>query len=443
MTGLHHVATITSEQLLADAAEVIPGGVNTCRRRSRPALCVRRGQGAYLEDVEGRRYIDYHAAYGAILLGHSHPAVVDRVAEAMRERVLFGLGVTDGELALARKLAAHVPSIEQSVVCNSGSEATYHAIRLARGVTGRQLIVKFQGCYNGFHDYVLRNVLSRPELVGKRAPESSGMLEAAIDATLVCRFNDLDDVRATFERHAGEIAAVILEPIAHNSPALLPRPGFLAGLREVCDASGALLIYDEVITGFRHHLGGYQAVAGVLPDLCTFGKAMGNGCPIAAIGGRRALMEHYTTTHTGDVHFGGTYNGNSIGVEAALATIECLETESVHEHVFALGERMRDGLRVIASEAGVPAVVSGFGSLFVLLFMEGPLDSYEDALRNDTDLFMRYRRELIKRGVFEMPESLGRSHIGFSHTTEGIDLSLEAASEALRAALDSVSRERA
>jgi len=424
-----------SAALLDAAAEVIPGGVNTCRRRSEPRICFRRGEGAYLEDVDGRRFIDYHAAYGAILLGHSHPAVVERVARAIEDTVLFGVGVTEAEVGLARKIVEHVPSIEQVVVCNSGSEATYHAIRLARGVTGRPKLIKFQGCYNGFHDYVLRNVMSAPERVGRRDPHSAGMLESAVDATLVCRYNDLDDVAGVLERHDGDVAAVIVEPIAHNSPGLLPRDGFLEGLRDLCDRSGALLIFDEVITGFRHHIGGFQAIAGVLPDLTTMGKAIANGFPLAAIGGRRELLERYTTRSDGDVHFGGTYNGNAVAVEAGLATIEQLEDGRVHERLFALGERMRSGLAEVAARVGVPAVVGGYGSLFVLCFMDGPLDSYDDVLRNDNELFMRYRRELIRRGVFEMPESLGRSHISAAHTEEDVDRSLEAAEEALRAAV--------
>jgi glutamate-1-semialdehyde 2,1-aminomutase len=425
----------SSAKLLDEAARFIPGGVNTCRRRSEPRLCFRRGAGAYLWDLDGRRYVDYHAAYGAVFLGHSHRAVVERVAAATRDTVLFGVGVTEAEVELARKLAEHVPSIEQSVVCNSGSEATYHAIRLARGVTGRELIVKFQGCYDGFHDYVLRNVLSVPDRVGRRDPHSAGMLRAAVDATLVCRFNDLEDVERTFVARPDEIAAVIVEPVAHNSPGLLPQPGFLEGLRALCDREGALLIFDEVITGFRHHIGGFQAICGVLPDLTTLGKAIANGFPIAAIGGPARLLERYTTNPAGDVHYGGTYNGNAVGVEAALATIGELEDGSVHEHVFRLGQRMRDGLAEIAGRAGVPAVVGGFGSLFVLCFMEGPLRSYEDVLRNDTDLFLRYRRELVARGVFEMPESLGRSHISAAHTDDDVDRALAAAEEALRAAL--------
>jgi glutamate-1-semialdehyde 2,1-aminomutase len=424
-----------SERLLDEAAEVIPGGVNTCRRRSEPRLCFRRGAGAHLWDLDGRRYLDYHAAYGAVFLGHSHPAVTARVARAIEESVLFGVGVTESEVELARLIVEHVPSADQAVVCNSGSEATYHAIRLARGVTGRQLIVKFQGCYDGFHDYVLRNVLSPPELVGRRDPGSKGMLEAAVDATLVCRFNDLEDVERTFAGQPDRIAAVVVEPVAHNSPGILPEPGFLEGLRTLCDREGALLVFDEVITGFRHHIGGFQALSGVMPDLTTLGKAMANGFPIAAVAGRRAHMERYTTNPDGDVHYGGTYNGNAAGVEAAIATIEELRDGRVHEHVFRLGERMRDGLREIAARAGVPAVVGGFGSLFVLCFMEGPLRSYDDVLRNDTRRFLKYRRELVARGIFEMPESLGRSHISAAHTDDDVDRSLEAAEEALAAAL--------
>jgi glutamate-1-semialdehyde 2,1-aminomutase len=261
------------------------------------------------------------------------------------------------------------------------------------------------------------------------------MLDAAVDATLVCRFNDLDDVEATLAANPEQVAAIIVEPVAHNSPGLVPKPGFLEGLRRLCDREGTLLIFDEVITGFRHHIGGYQAIAGVMPDLTTMGKAIANGLPLAAIAGRRELMERYTTHPAGDVHYGGTFNGNAVAVEAGIATIEQLEDGRVHEHLYALGERMRAGLREIAGRAGIPAVVGGFGSLFVLCFMEGPLETYDDVLRNDTDLFMRYRRELVARGVFEMPESLGRSHISASHTEDDIDRSLAAAEEALAAAL--------
>jgi glutamate-1-semialdehyde 2,1-aminomutase len=419
-----------SEQLVRRAALSIPGGVNTAKRRLREPVCVRRGHGGHVEDLDGRRLIDYHAAYGAVLLGHGHPEQLRRVAEATREGVLFGLGVTEAEALLAEKIVAHVPCAERVLLCGSGSEATFHAIRVARAATGRSKIIKFQGAYHGFHDYVARNFLSRE-------PFTAGALPGALDNTLVCEFNDAAGVEAAFERADGEIAAVICEPIVHNAASLMPRPGFLERLRSLCARAGAVLIFDEVISGFRHHLGGYQAIAGVTPDLTTLGKALGNGFPIAAVAGSAELMERFSTADGGDVWFAGTCNGNVPGVAAALATISLLEREPVHEHVFRLGERLRDGLREVAAACSVPATVTGFGSIFVLCFMEGPLDTYEDTLRNDAELFVRYRHELVRRGVFEMPENLGRSHVMYSHTDADVDLTLEAAEAALRSALDS------
>jgi len=430
----------SSGELLARAARVTPGGVNTARRKIDPPLCFRRGAGAYVEDVDGNVYVDYHAAYGGVFLGHSWPSVTERVEEAARTAVLFGVGTTALEVEVAERIVEHVPSAEQVAFCNSGSEATYHAIRLARAISGRERLIKFQGLYHGFHDSVLRNVISAPEKIGERDPMSAGMLDAAVDATLVCDYNDLDGVRATLERHEGEVAAIIVEPIAHNSPSILPQEGFLQGLRALCDEHGALLIFDEVITGVRHHIGGYQAICGVMPDLTTLGKALGNGYPIAAVAGRAEHLERFNTTATGDVTFAGTTNGGGVALAAAAATLETIAEQDVHEHVFRLGDRMRDGLRAMAAEIGVPVVVSGYGSLYVMLFMEGPLESYRDVLRNDHALFVAYRKELVRRGVFEMPENIGRNHISYSHTEEDIDRSLEVAHDALRAALDARSR---
>jgi glutamate-1-semialdehyde 2,1-aminomutase len=265
---------------------------------------------------------------------------------------------------------------------------------------------------------------------------SAGMLPAAIDATLVCRYTDLAAVEQLFAQSGDEIAAIIVEPIAHNSPSILPIDGFLEGLRAVCDRHGALLIFDEVITGFRHGLGGYQAICGVTPDLGTFGKAVANGYPMALVAGRRDLLEQYNTTATGNVSFAGTYNGGALPMAAALATIETLEREPVHEHLFALGDRMRTGLAGIADELGVPVVVSGYGSLYVMLFMDGPLESYDDVVRNDQGFFVAYRKELVRRGVLEMPENIGRNHIMYSHTADDVDRSLEIARKALTATLE-------
>jgi glutamate-1-semialdehyde 2,1-aminomutase len=429
-----------SARLLERARGSIPGGVNTAKRRVQPAICVRAARGGEIETVDGRRLIDYHAAYGAVFLGHAYPHIVARVAETIGDGVLFGLGVTEAEVLLAEKIAQHVPSAERVLLCGSGSEATLHAIRLARAVTGRSKIVKFQGAYHGFHDYVARNYLSVPARIGGRDPFSAGLLDAAVDNTVVCDFNDLGAVKRVFEDE--EIAAVIVEPIAHNAASILPDIRFLPGLRELCSCAGALLVFDEVITGIRHHLGGYQAIAGVTPDLTTLAKALGNGFPIAAVAGRREHMERFNTSDRGDVWFAGTCNGNLAGVAAALAGIEIIEREDVHGHVFRLGERMRAGLREVAARASVPATVSGFGSVFALCFMEGPLESYEDVLRNDAELFVTYRRELARRGVFEIPENLGRSHVMYGHTDAHVDHTLEAAEAALLSALDSLARRR-
>jgi glutamate-1-semialdehyde 2,1-aminomutase len=432
-----HVTSGEKSVALFDRANrVIPGGVNTARRKISPPLCLARARGAYVEDLDGNQYVDYHAAYGAIFLGHCWPSVTQAVAEAADQLVLAGVGVTETEVRLAEKIVQHVPSAERVVFCGSGSEATYHALRLARAVTNRRYVLKFQGLYHGFHDYVLRNVMSEPDRIGRRDPHSAGMLAEAVDSTLVCRYNDLEDVRAAFAAHGEEIACVIVEPVAHNSPSILPDDGFLEGLREICADAGAVLVFDEVITGIRHDLGGYQAIAGVQPDLTCLAKALGNGYPIAAVAGSAELLERFNTTATGDVTFAGTYNGGSVAAAAALATIETIAREPVHEHVFALGERMRSGLREVAREKGIASVVSGYGSLYVMLFMDGELRSYDDVQRNDHELFVEYRRQLVRRGVLEMPENVGRNHISYSHTEADIDLSLEAAREALAAALE-------
>jgi glutamate-1-semialdehyde 2,1-aminomutase len=417
------------DELIERAAESIPGGVNTAKRRVRPPIAIRAGSGGRIETLDGRSLIDFHAAYGAVLLGHAHEFVVRRVAGAIEHGVLFGVGVTEAEVELAERIVRHVPSAEKVLLCGSGSEATFHAIRLARAVTGRPKLVKFRGAYHGFHDYVTRDYLGA-------GPFSAGMLEAAIENTLACRFNDLGSVEEAFAREPDRIAAVIVEPIVHNAGGIVPAEGFLDGLRALCDREGALLIFDEVITGVRHHLGGFQAIAGVTPDLTTLAKALGNGFPVAALAGRREHMERFNTTDGGDVWFAGTCNGNVPGVAAALATFDFLERNDVHEHLFRLGDRMRTGLAEIAERASIPATVTGYGSVFALCFMEGPVRSYDDMTRNDAELMVAFRSELIDRGVFEIPENLGRSHLMFSHTDADVDLALEAAEEALRAALD-------
>jgi glutamate-1-semialdehyde 2,1-aminomutase len=421
-----------SERIFEEACRVIPGGVNTSLRRFEPRLAFSRAEGAVVTDVDGKQYIDYHAAFGPTILGHNYPVVNARVKQVLDRLDLMGAGTTDLEIELARRICAHVPSAEKVLFTNSGSEATYSAIRLARAATGRKRIIKFQGCYHGWHDSVLMNVISPAERLGCRDPHSAGSLTEVMENTLVCPFNSLDAVESSLNAHRDEVAAIILECIPHNIGCVMPHDGFLAGLRELTRAHGALLIFDEVITGFRHSLGGYQKIAGVTPDLTTLGKSMANGYPIAAVCGAAALMDLYNTNPGGTVFFAGTYNAHPLATAAALATVEVLEEPESYDRLFALGERMRAGLREIVSRLGIRATVAGFGSVFLTYFMETPPRDYADLLSNDGAKFVQYRRALVQRGFFKLPMNLKRACVSLSHTEEQIDRTLEACEHVLR-----------
>lgn len=411
---------------------MIPGGVTSSARKLSPHLVFREAHGAYLTDGDGNRYLDYHAAFGPVLLGHNYPAVNRRVVEALDDAPLAGAGATELELEVARKLHQHVPCAEKLQLCTSGSEAVFNAVRVARAFTGRPKLITFQGCYHGTYDSVLMNAASTPGKTGPPEPGSAGILPAVLENTLVCTYNCLSDVEQSLTGHRNQVAAIIVEPIAHSMGCVLPQPGFLEGLRELATRHGALLIVDEVITGFRHGLGGYQAICGVRPDLATFGKAIANGFPLAAICGRAEVMDHFNTRPGGDTYFAGTYHGHPLGCAAALATLEVLEREAVHEHVFRLGERLRNGLREIHQRLGTRATVAGFGSIFVTYFAPGPFESYADCLRSDAGRFIDYRERLIARGIFEMPANLKRGHISYSHTEADIDRTLQIAEDVLK-----------
>ena len=431
------MAVTPDTDLAARAAAVIPGGVNSGQRRvpGLEDLVVTATSGATFTDAEGRTYTDYHAAFGPPLLGHNDPDVDAAVAATARSVGLMGVGVTPVEIELAERLCELVPSVERVLLTETGSEATFHAIRVARAATGRRHVIKFQGCYHGWHDAVAMNVISLPENVGRRDPLSKGVLPEVTEATIVCRFNDAEDVERALTEH--DVAAIILEPIPHNIGAVLPEDGFLERLRELATRHGAVLIFDEVITGFRHALGGFQSIAGVTPDLTTLGKAMGNGWPISALGGSAELMDMFSTTPGRPAFFAGTFNGHPPTAAAALATIEKLQREPVHEHVFALGERTRRGLEELYGRLEIPAVVSGFGSVFLTYFLEGPVRSYDDLLTNDVELFVGYRRELMKEGIFELPLNLKRSHFSYAHTDADVDRLLEATEVAVTRFLES------
>jgi glutamate-1-semialdehyde 2,1-aminomutase len=417
-------------ELAERAARVIPGGVNSGNRRMPWPLAVVRAEGATFTDADGTTYLDYHAAFGPIILGHNHPRVNDAVRAVLDRVDIIGAGVTDIEVELAERVAQLVPSAERVLLTNSGSEATFAALRLARAVTGRTTIIKFQGTYHGWHDSVALNVISPPDRLGHKDPLSLGMLPEAIEQTHILPFNDTEVLREEIELHGGEIAAIIVEIIPHNIGCVLPRPEFLAALREICTRRGIVLIFDEVITGFRHGLGGYQQICGVTPDLSTFAKAMAIGFPIAALVGRAEMMDRFGPG--GGVFFAGTYNGHPAGVAAALATIAELESGDVHRHCFGLAERAAEGMRAIARELGIPMTVAQFGSVFVPYFFDGPTERYEDLLANDTARDVWFRRSMCERGIFMLPVAMKRNHVSAAHTQADIDRTLEQARAVLR-----------
>ncbi|GAA3469559.1 aspartate aminotransferase family protein [Nonomuraea roseola] len=426
-----------NQRVLAERARrAIPGGVNSGQRNvpGLSDLVIAHAEGARFRDADGKEYLDFHAAFGPPLLGHNDPDVNAAVAEAGNGADLCGVGVTEGEVELAETLAELVPSVERVLLTSTGSEATFHALRVARAATGRRLVVKFQGCYHGWHDSVSLNVISSAEKVGGRDPISTGILPEVLEATLVLPFNSSQAVRQAFADHGADIAAVIVEPVPHNVGCLLPEQEFLRTLREECTKAGSVLVFDEVITGFRHHLGGWQAISGVTPDLTTMGKAIANGYPVGALGGRADLMDLFSSRPGGPAFFAGTYNGHPAVVAAALATLRKLRAEPVHAHVFALGERIRSGLTEVFDSLGIPALVTGYGSVFVGYFMTGPARTYDDLLRNDANMFIGYRRRLLDHGIFELPLNLKRSHVSYAHTDADVDRLLEAAAVAARQA---------
>ncbi|MAP63496.1 MAG: aspartate aminotransferase family protein [Microbacterium sp.] len=425
------MATAT-EDLLTQARTFIPGGVNSATRSIGSPTGFRSAKGSRLVDFDGREYVDYHAAFGAILLGHSDDRVNEAVTRSLGNLDLVGLGVTELEIEVARLTAELIPSVEMSITTMSGTEATMQAVRLSRAVTGRKYLLKFQGCFHGWHDAVARNVASSAEKAYTRDPLSAGILDDALDSTLVAEFNDLDSVKALFAAYPDQIAAVILEPVPHNVGALLPDQAFLEGLRELTTAEGSLLIFDEVITGFRHAPGGYQELCGITPDLTSYGKAMGNGFPVAGMGGRADLMSRFSSAG-GDVVLAGTFNGNPVSMAAAIETMNVITDPDVgfHAHTARLGQRMRDGLAEITERRGITATVTGLGSVFICYFMDGEIKGYRDLLRNNDTAYATFHRRMTDAGFVMYPMTLKRNHVSGAHTDDDIDRTLEAADTVL------------
>jgi glutamate-1-semialdehyde 2,1-aminomutase len=421
-----------SKEIVEISRKYVPGGVHSNARKSDPIIIIKKAQGCYFWDVDGNEYIDFHAAWGPSILGFNHPYVKEKVIEAIKTHDLYGIGTNELEIELAKRVCKHVPCAEKMLICNTGSDATYDAIRVSRAFTGRQKIIKFHGCYHGFHDYVLRNVHTHPELVWKRDPESKGMLEAAIDNTLVCRLNDLNDVEYTCKKNEGEIAAIIIEPIVYNIGCVMLKDEFLKGLRRIANENGIVLIFDEVITGFHESLGGYQAICGITPDLTTMGKAIANGFPIAALAGRADIMNRFNTHPHGDVWFSGTYNAHPAGVAAAIATLDILEKENVYEHIFSLGKQMREGIKEIINRLEMDITVAGFGSVFIIYWGQGPFNCYEDMIHLDGEKDLEFRRRMIDKGFYFVPVKERRQLFSYAHTQNEMFKALEAIEDVLK-----------
>lgn len=426
-------ATVRSAALSELARASIPGGVSSSLRAIDPPRVFTRARGSRLWDADGREFVDFHAGFGPTILGHADDRVRERVMETAREIDVVGAGSTELEIALAAKLREHIPSAERVLFTGSGSEATYHALRLARAATGRPLVVKFQGGYHGWHDETGANVISPRERLGSIDPISTGILPQALERLVVLRFNDLDALEALMRERGHEIAAVILEPVMHTIGCVPPDPGFLEAVRRTTRDAGAVLIFDEVVTGFRHDLGGYQAMSGVTPDLSTFAKAMANGYPIAALCGRADLMDRFNTRTDGTVMFGGTFNGHPLSIAAALATIEILEADdrAIHRRLFRLGATVRDGLAAIIERLGLEARPAGLGSVFVCYFTDREVRSFDDALASDAGRYVAFHREMTERGFFMLPLDLKRNHLMAAHTDEDIARMLQAAEDVL------------
>ena len=423
-----------SEQMIARAKAVIPGGVNSAVRKMPPFKAWKSAKGTYLWDMEGNKYIDYNAAWGVNVLGY-HYDEVDKAAQAAIDKAcLLGLGTNELEIEFAERICKHVPCADKVLVTGSGSEATYHAIRVCRAVTGREKIIKFQGCFHGWHDFVLRNCYANsPEELYTRAPGSAGMMDACVDATLICRLNDLNNVEETLKANKGEVACIILEPLVHNMGAVQLEQEFLRGLRKLCDEHGTKLIFDEVVTGFRVGLTGYQGICGVTPDLCTMGKAIGNGFPIAILAGKAEIMDRFNTNPEGNVSFQGTYNAPPVCLGAGIAVIDIMEREPVHQRIFELGARFRDGMQGIFDRLDIEAEMLGYGSINVPIFARGPFRNQEDMLKGDAKKSVAFRMEMVKRGHYFVPAEPKRLCISYSHTEADIDETLNVAEDVLKA----------
>ncbi len=428
---------VRSKREFRRARRLIPGGVNSPVRAFGSVGGVPRfiasARGARIRDVDGNEYIDYVGSWGPMILGHAHPKVLAAVREAMKAGTSFG-APTSRETDLAEAIRRVLPSIQKVRMVSSGTEATMSALRLARGVTGRDRILKFDGCYHGHSDGLLVGAGSGVATLG--IPGSPGVPKAMTDLTIVAPYNDLEATRRAFENWGDEIAAIIVEPVAGNMGCIPPVPGFLKGLRNLCDEFGALLIFDEVMTGFRVARGGAQRLYRVKPYLTTLGKIVGGGLPAAAYGGRRDLMARIAPE--GDVYQAGTLSGNPLAVAAGLATLELLEADGVYETLSERSAVLASGLEEIGRERGVPITTRSVGGMFGFFFHPGPVESFAQAQQSDAAAFRCFFGAMLEEGIHLAPSPYEAGFVSLAHRSRELSRTLDSA----RRAMDRVARAR-
>ncbi len=421
-----------SRSLYQEACKWIPGGVNSPVRSARAVgltpLFVKQGHGCWIVDEDGNRYVDHVCSWGPLIAGHAHPKVVEAISQAAMRGTSYGIP-TRLEVAMARKVVEMVPSMDMVRMVNSGTEATMSAIRLARGFTGRSKIIKFNGCYHGHSDCLL--VESGSGMATFGIPGSPGVPPELVRHTLSLPYNDLDQVRQTMAREGEQVAAIIVEPVAGNMGVVAPAPGFLQGLRKSCDEYGSVLIFDEVITGFRLACGGAQELYGVLPDLTCLGKIIGGGLPVGAYGGKQIIMERVAPS--GDIYQAGTLSGNPLAMSAGLATLELLAQPGVYQELAEKGRYLVSGLTKAAAQAGVPVVTNRVGSMGCSFFTSTPVVDFSTAQAADTQQYAVFFQEMLRRGVYLAPSQFEACFVGLAHDRAALDHTIEAAAEAFKA----------
>lgn len=417
--------TDKSERLFTEAIEIIPGGVNSPVRAFQAVggspRFIERAEKQYLYDVDGNQYIDYIGSWGPMILGHKNEQVQAAVLEAIDKGLSFG-AATEIEVEMAKLICDIVPSIEIIRMVNSGTEAVMSAIRVARGYTGRNKVIKFEGCYHGHADAML--VKAGSGVMTSGVPDSAGVPAGCAEDTLTAVYNNLESVEKLFAENKGEIACLIVEPIAANMGVVLPQEGFLQGLREICTREGALLIFDEVITGFRLQLEGASGYFDIKPDLITYGKIIGGGMPVGAYGGRKDVMQ--VVSPVGAVYQAGTLSGNPVAMHAGITQLRILKDHpEIYSMINGYGERLRSGLQGLAKKYQVPCVVNGIGSLSCMFFTKEPVVDYETAKTSDTTLFGKYFNHMLNKGHYIGPSQFEAIFLSAAHTEENIHRFLE------------------